>query len=72
MAVRQLSTKSMNGICDLCCRDAKGWAVGPCDHPICYLCATKMRVLCEKNECAVCRSEMDKVTTVILNVAGII
>ena len=67
MAARQISTKSEDGICDLCCRESNGWAIGPCEHPVCYLCATKMRVLCEKNECAVCRTEMDKVNKRTLN-----
>ncbi|KAF8786720.1 E3 ubiquitin-protein ligase ZNF598 like protein [Argiope bruennichi] len=44
--------------CILCCREIKIYATGACDHPVCYECSTRMRVLCETNECPVCRSDM--------------
>ncbi|GIY88899.1 e3 ubiquitin-protein ligase ZNF598 [Caerostris darwini] len=44
--------------CILCCREIELYATGPCDHPVCYVCATRMRVLCETNDCPVCRSDM--------------
>ncbi|XP_007247901.3 E3 ubiquitin-protein ligase ZNF598 [Astyanax mexicanus] len=47
--------------CVLCCQDIEIFAVGKCDHPVCYRCSTKMRVLCEQRYCAVCREELDKV-----------
>jgi len=61
MASRQLSIKSMDGVCDLCCREATTWAIGPCDHPVCHLCAIKMRLLSGRNECVVCRRDMKQV-----------
>uniref|UniRef100_A0A8C7XAP6 RING-type E3 ubiquitin transferase n=1 Tax=Oryzias sinensis TaxID=183150 RepID=A0A8C7XAP6_9TELE len=50
--------------CVLCCQDVEIFALGKCDHPVCYRCSTKMRVLCEQKYCAVCREELDKVVFV--------
>ncbi|KAM9844110.1 E3 ubiquitin-protein ligase ZNF598 [Aulostomus maculatus] len=50
--------------CVLCCQDVDIFAFGKCDHPVCYRCSTKMRVLCEQKYCAVCRVELDKVVFV--------
>ncbi|XP_054721111.1 E3 ubiquitin-protein ligase ZNF598-like [Uloborus diversus] len=47
--------------CVLCCRDIKIFATGLCDHPVCYECSTRMRVLCETNECPICRTNMPMV-----------
>lgn len=44
--------------CVLCCREIEIYAVGACDHPVCYECSTRMRVLCETNECPICRSDV--------------
>lgn len=51
--------------CVLCCREITIYAVGICDHPVCYICSARMRVLCETNECPICRSEMPMVNTEI-------
>ncbi|KAL7830566.1 hypothetical protein SRHO_G00316930 [Serrasalmus rhombeus] len=53
--------KDTESVCVLCCQDIDIFAVGKCDHPVCYRCSTKMRVLCEQRYCAVCREELDKV-----------
>ncbi|KAF5899288.1 E3 ubiquitin-protein ligase [Clarias magur] len=53
--------KEAESVCVLCCQDIDIYAVGKCDHPVCYRCSTKMRVLCEQKYCAVCRVELDKV-----------
>ncbi|KAM8961646.1 E3 ubiquitin-protein ligase ZNF598 isoform 2-T2 [Pelodytes ibericus] len=50
--------------CVLCCQELEIYALGKCDHPVCYRCSTKMRVLCEQKYCAVCREELDKVVFV--------
>ncbi|XP_060696910.1 E3 ubiquitin-protein ligase ZNF598 isoform X1 [Hemiscyllium ocellatum] len=47
--------------CVLCCQELEIFAVGKCDHPVCYRCSTKMRALCGQRYCAVCRLELDKV-----------
>ncbi|XP_048188468.1 E3 ubiquitin-protein ligase ZNF598 isoform X2 [Perognathus longimembris pacificus] len=49
------------GSCVLCCGDLEATALGRCDHPVCYRCSTKMRVLCEQRYCAVCREELHQV-----------
>ncbi|XP_017366526.1 E3 ubiquitin-protein ligase ZNF598 isoform X2 [Cebus imitator] len=49
------------GSCVLCCGDLEATALGRCDHPVCYRCSTKMRVLCEQRYCAVCREELRQV-----------
>lgn len=48
--------------CVLCCQELDIFALGKCDHPVCYRCSTKMRVLCDQKYCAVCREQLDKVT----------
>lgn len=53
--------KDTESTCVLCCQDIDMFAVGKCDHPVCYRCSTKMRVLCEQKYCAVCREQLDKV-----------
>uniref|UniRef100_A0A8C2PXN2 RING-type E3 ubiquitin transferase n=2 Tax=Cyprinus carpio TaxID=7962 RepID=A0A8C2PXN2_CYPCA len=53
--------KDAESTCVLCCQDIDMFAVGKCDHPVCYRCSTKMRVLCEQKYCAVCREQLDKV-----------
>lgn len=49
--------------CVLCCREINIYAVGTCDHLVCYECSARMRVLCETNECPICRSDMPIVST---------
>ncbi|KAG5854499.1 hypothetical protein ANANG_G00038480 [Anguilla anguilla] len=55
------SIKDTERTCVLCCQDLDIFALGKCDHPVCYCCSTKMRVLCDQKYCAVCREELDKV-----------
>ncbi|CAF89718.1 unnamed protein product, partial [Tetraodon nigroviridis] len=57
-------SKETEKICVLCCQEVEVFAVGKCDHPVCYRCSTKMRVLCDQKYCAVCREELDKVVFV--------
>ncbi|MED6260009.1 hypothetical protein ATANTOWER_028338 [Ataeniobius toweri] len=58
------TTKESEKTCVLCCQDIDIFALGKCDHPVCYRCSTKMRVLCDQKYCAVCREELDKVVFV--------
>uniref|UniRef100_W5MFW0 RING-type E3 ubiquitin transferase n=1 Tax=Lepisosteus oculatus TaxID=7918 RepID=W5MFW0_LEPOC len=60
-AMDQKSGKDTERSCVLCCQELDIFAVGKCDHPVCYRCSTKMRVLCQQKYCAVCREELDKV-----------
>lgn len=47
--------------CVVCFRDVEIYSVGECDHPVCYECSTRMRVLCDQNECPFCRQDVAKV-----------
>lgn len=53
--------------CLVCCQDYPSFkhkaifAIGPCNHMVCYYCSTKMRVLCEQSECPTCRQELSEV-----------
>jgi len=47
--------------CTVCLYTIDIYAVGECNHSVCYRCATRMRVLCLRNECAICRRDLPKV-----------
>jgi len=51
--------------CCLCMDTIKVWAVGACNHPVCYVCSSRMRVLGTdketRNQCAICKQEMKAV-----------
>lgn len=47
--------------CVVCFRNVDLFSVGVCDHPVCFECSTRMRVLCNQFECPICRQEMPKV-----------
>ena len=44
--------------CQVCMNQLTVYSVGRCDHTICFICSTRMRVLYQKNECAICRQDM--------------
>ncbi|RZC39782.1 hypothetical protein BDFB_001107 [Asbolus verrucosus] len=48
-------------LCVVCCKTVEIYSVGICDHPVCFECSTRMRVLCNQNECPICRGQMPKV-----------
>lgn len=54
--------------CVVCCQrysinNSKAiYAIGPCNHLVCYHCSTKMRVLCEQYECPICRQHIPEVS----------
>ncbi|XP_069840147.1 E3 ubiquitin-protein ligase ZNF598 [Dendropsophus ebraccatus] len=64
MAAKSGKMLDLEGSCVLCCQELEVFAIGKCDHPVCFRCSTKMRVLCEQKYCAVCREELDKVVFV--------
>ena len=45
----------------VCMNKIEVWSVGECNHVICHVCSTRMRVLCQRNECAICRQDLPKV-----------
>lgn len=55
------SEESYENSCVVCFKNVEIYSVGECDHPVCYECSTRMRVLCRQNECPICRQDMPKV-----------
>ncbi|XP_070579898.1 E3 ubiquitin-protein ligase ZNF598-like [Ptychodera flava] len=55
------TTDNIQSTCVVCCQDIKIYATGHCDHPVCYRCSTRMRVLSNQKYCAVCRTDLDKI-----------
>lgn len=51
--------------CVVCFKNVRIYSVGECDHPVCYECSTRMRVLCRQNECPMCRHEMEIVSIIV-------
>ncbi|KAL6255695.1 hypothetical protein P5V15_012939 [Pogonomyrmex californicus] len=50
-----------NNTCVVCYKNVDIYSIGMCEHPVCYECSTRMRVLCRQNECPICRQDMPKV-----------
>merc|ERR1712232_851670 len=57
--ITKMSSETEN--CQLCLSPLLVLTVGECDHPVCLTCSTRMRVLCLRNECALCRRDLQKV-----------
>lgn len=47
--------------CIVCYKNVDIFSIGMCEHPVCYECSTRMRVLCQQNECPICRQDLPKV-----------
>ncbi|CAG0897715.1 unnamed protein product [Cyprideis torosa] len=47
--------------CVVCCHGITIYSVGSCNHPVCHICSTRMRMLCRQNECPICRLGLEKV-----------
>ncbi|KAI4455961.1 zinc finger protein [Holotrichia oblita] len=56
-----VSYNETENACVVCFKNVDIYSVGVCDHPVCYECSTRMRVLCKQNECPICRQDMPKV-----------
>ncbi|XP_045497723.1 E3 ubiquitin-protein ligase ZNF598 [Colias croceus] len=50
-----------NTTCVVCFKNVVYYSIGECDHPVCFECSTRMRVLCLQNECPICRQDLAKV-----------
>lgn len=48
-------------LCVVCFKNVDLYSIGACDHPVCYECSTRMRVVCDRKECPICRSDMPEV-----------
>ncbi|KAF2356929.1 Zinc finger RING-type [Trinorchestia longiramus] len=55
------SSKEEEDVCVVCFRSVEIYSVGDCDHPVCYECSTRMRVLIDRTECPICRKDMSQV-----------
>lgn len=54
--------------CVVCFKNFEIYSIGECDHPVCYECSTRMRVLCCQNECPICRQDLQKVYFIIKHI----
>lgn len=50
-----------NSTCVVCFKNVVYFSIGECDHPVCFECSTRMRVLCLQNECPICRQVLSRV-----------
>ncbi|KAK6187159.1 hypothetical protein SNE40_005245 [Patella caerulea] len=48
-------------VCTVCHEHMEIFAVGSCNHPICYRCSSRMRMLCDQMYCPICRGDLRKV-----------
>ncbi|KAI9583528.1 E3 ubiquitin-protein ligase ZNF598 [Glossina fuscipes] len=55
------SVTTDDNACVVCFKNVDIYSIGECDHPVCYECSTRMRVLCQQNECPICRQVLSKV-----------
>jgi len=53
--------KEDESLCSVCHERMEIFAVGRCDHAICFRCAVRMRVLCDQMYCAICRADLQQV-----------
>ena len=51
-------------LCPVCQEEIKIYALGKCDHPVCFKCSIRMRLLCEQFHCPICRSDIRQVAMV--------
>ena len=58
---KRLSNSEDDNTCVVCAQQIVIYAVGHCNHYICFKCSTKIRLLCEESLCPVCRKDMKKV-----------
>ncbi|KAF5290869.1 hypothetical protein FQR65_LT11508 [Abscondita terminalis] len=56
-----LNSSESENACVVCFKNVDLFSVGVCDHPVCFECSTRMRVLCNQIECPICRQEMPRV-----------
>ncbi|KAK5641502.1 hypothetical protein RI129_010049 [Pyrocoelia pectoralis] len=56
-----LNSSDSENACVVCFKIVDLYSIGICDHPVCFECSTRMRVLCNQQECPICRQDMPKV-----------
>ncbi|XP_037941884.1 E3 ubiquitin-protein ligase HEL2-like [Teleopsis dalmanni] len=50
-----------DGYCFICHKPINIYAIGECNHPTCYVCSARLRVLCGDMTCPVCKTYLPKV-----------
>uniref|UniRef100_A0A182P4F9 RING-type E3 ubiquitin transferase n=1 Tax=Anopheles epiroticus TaxID=199890 RepID=A0A182P4F9_9DIPT len=53
--------ETTESLCVVCFKPIMYFAIGECDHLCCYECSTRIRVLCQQNDCPICRRDLAKV-----------
>lgn len=48
-------------LCGVCFELMGVRMLGKCDHPLCYVCGLRLRILWKNNACAICRTDLPKV-----------
>ena len=57
-----------NPSCVVCFRKVKIYSIGECDHAVCHECSIRMRVLCSRTDCPICRINMSVVSFILSNI----
>lgn len=63
----KLARKDSVLVCVVCCEDIEFFAIGACNHPVCFKCCVRMRVLGKETYCPVCRADLQEVRVVRRN-----
>ncbi|XP_034934142.1 E3 ubiquitin-protein ligase ZNF598 [Chelonus insularis] len=61
LAAYNSNNSNNQGTCIVCYKNVDTYSIGMCEHPVCYECSTRMRVLCQQNECPICRQDLPNV-----------
>ncbi|KAG9509523.1 E3 ubiquitin-protein ligase [Fragariocoptes setiger] len=67
MLTVKMPSKASKDNCIICDQSLPGeerekiYAIGKCNHVICYVCSARLRVICDQFECPVCRVKLDNV-----------
>ncbi|KAK5698300.1 hypothetical protein LTR97_007261 [Elasticomyces elasticus] len=48
-------------MCVICGNHGTHWSIGPCNHPVCYICSLRRRALFKDKTCNVCKTDMPTV-----------
>ena len=54
-------------LCLLCANTMKCGAIAKCNHPICHICAIRLRVKSKDKHCPICKDESDVVIVYSVN-----
>ena len=60
-ATEQDSEQVEDNVCPVCHNNFEIFAVGACNHFVCYVCCVRMKFLCEQTDCPICRKDLKQV-----------